>query len=127
MEAERGKKQDGSAQTDPSPSIGTRSGATNQVRLPAAAIFKYLANNPDIAGLLREYPQLTAEDLRGYFAEARSLVHGATTVTFTKGANRTAFSRTHGLPAPDPSIHKGNIFRALVALLKPGRMLDLGA
>ncbi len=35
--------------------------------------------------------------------------------------------RTHGLPEPDPSIHNGSIFRALAALLKAGKMLDLGA
>jgi SAM-dependent methyltransferase len=33
----------------------------------------------------------------------------------------------HGLPDPDPSIHKRNIIRALVRLFKPGEMLDLGA
>ena len=127
MEAKRGKKQDGSAQTDPIANIRPGSGAANRAGLPAEAVFSYLANNPDIAGLMREHPQLTADDLRAYFAEARSLVQGASTVTFKKGANRTVFTRTHGLPAPDPSVHKGNIFRALVALLKPGRMLDLGA
>ena len=76
---------------------------------------------------MREYPQLTAEALRASFAEARSLLQEATTVTFKKGATRTVFARTHGLPPPDPSIHKGNIFRALLALLSPGKMLDLGA
>jgi hypothetical protein len=33
----------------------------------------------------------------------------------------------HGLPDPDPSIHKSSIIRALVPLLKSGKMLDLGA
>jgi SAM-dependent methyltransferase len=107
----------------------TRSGNVRTIPagVPGEAIFGHLAKDPDTAGLMREYPQLTAADLRAYFAEARSLLQQATTITFKKGANRTVLARTHGLPAPDPSIHKGNIFRALVALLKPGRMLDLGA
>jgi SAM-dependent methyltransferase len=91
------------------------------------AVFAYLSKDPDIAGLMNEYPQLTEDDLRAFFTEAQSLLQGAPTITFKKGANRTVFTRTHGLPAPDPSIHKGNIFRALVGLLKPGKMLDLGA
>ncbi|HEX2282897.1 MAG TPA: class I SAM-dependent methyltransferase, partial [Thermomicrobiales bacterium] len=44
-----------------------------------------------------------------------------------KAASRTVFAQTHGLPEPDLSVHKGYIFRALVGLLKPGKMLDLGA
>ena len=127
VEAKRGKKRDMSTNADPSPKISSGNGTTEREGVPAEAIFGYLAKDPDLAGLMQEYPQLTADDLRAYFAEARSLMQGASTITFKKGANRTVFSRTHGLPAPDPSVHKGNIFRALVALLKPGRMLDLGA
>ena len=125
MEAKREKKQDVPAQTD----VNSRSGngATNRADLQAVAILAYLAKNPDIAGLKQEFPQLTENDLRAYFAEASSLVQEATTIKVRKGASRTALVRTHGLPAPDPSIHKGTIFRALVALLKPGKMLDLGA
>jgi SAM-dependent methyltransferase len=93
----------------------------------AESIFAYLAKTLDIAGLMQEFPQLTADDLRAYFAEAKSLLQETTTITFKKGASRTVIARTHGLTAPDPSIHKGNIFRSLVALLKPGKMLDLGA
>ncbi len=33
----------------------------------------------------------------------------------------------HALPEPDDSVNKLQIFRALVSLLKPGKMLDLGA
>jgi SAM-dependent methyltransferase len=123
----QGKKQDGSGQTEPAAHARSGSDAPNRVGAHGEAIFAYLAKNPDIAGLMQEFPQLTRDDLRGYFAEARSLVQGARTVTFKKGASRTVFARTHGLPAPDPSIHKGNIFRSLVGLLKPGKMLDLGA
>jgi SAM-dependent methyltransferase len=70
---------------------------------------------------------LTPDDLRACFAYAQAVVHDAPTVTFRKGATQTVITRTHGLPAPDPSIHKGTIFKALVGLLNPGRMLDLGA
>jgi SAM-dependent methyltransferase len=44
-----------------------------------------------------------------------------------KSANQTEIARTHGLPEPDGSLHKGNIFRALLTPLRPGRLLDLGA
>jgi SAM-dependent methyltransferase len=44
-----------------------------------------------------------------------------------KGITPDAFEKTHGLPPADGSLHKGNIFRALLAPLRPGRMLDLGA
>jgi SAM-dependent methyltransferase len=127
VELEREKKRRASARTEPNAKIRSGTGAKNPAEVHAEAIFAYLAKTPDVGGLLQEYPQLTADDLRAYFAEARSLVQEATTITFGKGANRTVFARTHGLPAPDPSIHKGNIFRALIALLKPGKMLDLGA
>jgi SAM-dependent methyltransferase len=127
MEVKRGKKRRAAALAEPAAKIGLESDAEHQAEVRAEAIFAYLAKNPDIAGLMQEFPQLTANDLRAYFAEARSLVQEATTIKFNKGANRTVFARTHGLPAPDPSIHKGNIFRALLALLKPGKMLDLGA
>ncbi len=127
MEVELDEKHHGAAQTEPTIRIPSGSSSSNQAEVDDEAIFAYLAKNPDIAGLTREYPQLTADNLRASFAVARSLLQEATTITFKKGANRTVFARTHGLPAPDPSIHKGNIFRTLVGLLKPGKMLDLGA
>ena len=91
------------------------------------AIFAYLAENPDLAALMREYPHLSESDLRAYFAEARSLVQDTTTVSLRKGASRTVFAQTHGLPEPDDSVHKGSIFRSLVGLWEPGKMLDLGS
>jgi len=93
----------------------------------AEDIFTYLAENPDLAALLHDYPQLTADDLRAYFAEARTLVQKERTIKFRKGATRTVFKRTHGLPESDPLVNKFNIFRTLVAMLKPGKMLDLGS
>jgi SAM-dependent methyltransferase len=127
MEGKRGKKQGASAQAEPSTKERSGRDGANRAGVHAEAIFNYLAQNPDVDGLMREYPQLTADDLRAYFAEARSLLQETATVSFRKGASRTVFARTHGLPQPDQSIHKGNIFRALVGLLKPGKMLDLGA
>jgi SAM-dependent methyltransferase len=127
MEVKQRGKQGAAAKTKPTAMIQSGGDATNRTEVRAEAIFAYLAENPDVAELMREYPQLTADDLRAYFAEARLLVQEATTITFKKGANRTVFARTHGLPEPDTSVNKGNIFRNLVALLKPGKMLDLGA
>jgi SAM-dependent methyltransferase len=127
MDVKLEEMEDRVAQTGPTEQILSGTRAPSQAGVDGEAIFAYLARNPDIGGLMREYPQLTAEALRASFAEARSLLQEATTVTFKEGATRTVFARTHGLPPPDPSIHKGNIFRALLALLKPGKMLDLGA
>jgi SAM-dependent methyltransferase len=126
-QAQKAKKQGASARTKRTQIEHSPTGAKNLVPVDAVAVFAYLSENPDLAGLLQKYPELTADDLRAYFADARALIQGATTKRVRKGANRTIITRTHGLPAPDPSIHKGNIFRALIALLKPGRMLDLGA
>jgi SAM-dependent methyltransferase len=127
VEVKPKKKRRAPAETQPIARIRSGTRATDSAEVQAEVIFAYLAKTPDIAALMQEYPQLTADDLRAYFAEARSLLQDATTITFGKGATRTVFARTHGLPAPDSSIHKGNIFRALIALLKPGKMLDLGA
>jgi SAM-dependent methyltransferase len=127
MEVKRGKKQAASAQTGPPGKSLSGSDGRNRAGVHAEEIFAYLTENPDIAGLMQKYPLLTSDDLRGYFAEARALVQEATTITFRKGANRKVFARTHGLPEPDPTIHKLNIFRNLVGMLKPGNLLDLGA
>src|SRR5215207_4615820 len=127
MDVKRGKKQNALAEIEPAVTSRSGNDAKNRSGVHAEAIFAYLATNPDVAELMNEFPQLTADDLRGYFAEARSLVQEATTITFRKGANRRVFARTHGLPEPDPSIHKLNIFRNLVGMLKPGNLLDLGA
>jgi len=127
MEVKRMEIQGVSVESEPTAESRSGKSAKNKAEVQAEAIFAYLSDNPDIGGLLQEFPQLTPDDLRAYFADAQSLVQGSRTETFRKGANRTIYTRTHGLPAPDPSVHKGNIFRTLVALLKPGRMLDLGA
>jgi SAM-dependent methyltransferase len=127
MEVKRGKMQTASAQTEPTGKNLSGTEGRNRAGVHAEEIFAYLAENPDVAGLMQKYPQLTADDLRGYFAEARVLVQESTTITFRKGATRKVFARTHGLPEPDPTIHKLNIFRNLVGLLKAGKLLDLGA
>lgn len=52
---------------------------------------------------------------------------GGRAVRRRKGVTSQEMVKTHGLPEPDGLLNKGNIFRALVGPLKPGRMLDLGA
>jgi hypothetical protein len=126
MDVKRGKKQNALAEIEPAGKARSGNDAKNQPGVHAEAIFACVAANPDVAGLMREYPELTPDDLRVYFAEARSLIQEATTITFRKGANRRVFARLDGLPEPDPSFHKLNIFRTLVGLPKPGKMLDLG-
>jgi hypothetical protein len=89
---------------------------TNQGTVSAETILAYLAHNPDLGGLLTEYPQVTSGHARACFAYAQAVVHEAPTVMFRKGATRTVIMRTHGLPAPDPSLHKGNIFKGDVLM-----------
>jgi SAM-dependent methyltransferase len=52
---------------------------------------------------------------------------GARIVHRRKSANQTEMVRTHGLPEPDGTYHKGRVFRSILERLKPGKMLDLGA
>lgn len=44
-----------------------------------------------------------------------------------RGVKQTEIVRTHGLPEADGCLNKGGIFRALLSLLRPGRLLDLPA
>jgi SAM-dependent methyltransferase len=99
----------------------------DKTRLPVEAVLSFLANRPDLDALISEFPQLTTDDLKACFARAHARVQGEKLVRRRKGATQTLVERTHGLPEPDGSMHKGNIFRALLARLKPGRLLDLGA
>src|SRR6185369_897525 len=94
---------------------------------PADEVFAFLAEHPDLDALFEAFPALTPDDLRACFAQAQALTREARTVRRRKGVTQTDVTRTHGLPKPDGSMHKGLIFRALLALLAPGRMLDLGA
>jgi SAM-dependent methyltransferase len=43
------------------------------------------------------------------------------------GHDGSELARTHALPDSDGAMHKGQIFRALLAPMRPGRLLDLGA
>ncbi len=99
----------------------------NNGQVSADKILAFLADNPDLGAVRAAFPNVTDDDLKTAFATAATLAGQAGTTRFKKGVTRTVVTRTHGLPDPDPSIHKGNIFRSLVGLLKPGKMLDLGA
>lgn len=90
-------------------------------------VLAFLATNPDLASLRAAFPSLTTDDVKQIFSQASDALQGVRTVHRRKGASKTEIARTHGLPEPDGSLHKGNIFRAILAPLKPGRMLDLGA
>ena len=118
MSEEQWEPEGASAPVDWSPAPPAQGDMPDQAKLTAGTSVASLADTADLDKLLDEYRPLPPDDLR---------VPGAPTVTFRKGATRTIITRTHGLPAHDPSIHKGNIFKALIALMKPGRMLDLGA
>lgn len=90
-------------------------------------ILGFLADEPDIQALLAAHPQLTLEGLKAQFITASGLAQGARPIRRRKSANQTEMAKTHGLPEPDGSLHKGNIFRSLLRPLKPGKMLDLGS
>lgn len=89
-------------------------------------ILGFLAQHPNLDDLLAQQPGLTVEGLQGCFARARTTMAGPKPERHRKGAHQSVVMRTHGLPAPDGVMHKGNIFRTLLAPFKPGRLLDLG-
>lgn len=91
------------------------------------AILDFLAEHPNLDDLLAQHPGLTVEGLQACFARAGTTMAGPKPERHRKGAHQTVVMRTHGLPAPDGVMHKGNIFRTLLAPLTPGRLLDLGA
>ncbi len=90
-------------------------------------ILGFLAEQPDIPSLLSRYPQLSLEDLKSRFAIAGKADPSPATVRRRKGAHQTEMVKTHGLPEPDGTMHKGAVFRSIVGPLTPGKMLDLGA
>jgi SAM-dependent methyltransferase len=97
-------------------------------RITPEAIFAFLSRTPNLEALRAAYPKLSDDDLRRVFADARAAAAPqAPTIRYRKGVSQTTFSRTHGLPEPDPTIHKGFVFKMLLGLFKPGRLLDLGA
>jgi hypothetical protein len=61
MDVKLEEKQDRVAQTEPMTQIPSGTSSPNQGEVDGEAIFAYLAKNPDIGGLMREYPQLTGE------------------------------------------------------------------
>lgn len=105
----------------------TATPAPAQEKARVEDVLAFLATNPDVESLLAAFPSLTTDDVKQIFSQASDALQGVRTVHRRKGASKTEIARTHGLPEPDGSLHKGNIFRALLAPLKPGRMLDLGA
>ncbi len=99
----------------------------NEARVPPESVLAFLAENPDLDALRGNFPQLDSESLRSIFANAAELASDAPLIRRQKCANQTEMLKTHGLPEPDGTLHKGNVFRSLVGPLKPGKMLDLGA
>lgn len=99
----------------------------NELQLQTAMILAFLAENPDLAALHAAHPELGPQDLQRAFASAGALFQDGPKIRRQKSANQLEMTRTHGLPEPDGELHKGNVFRALLGPLKPGRMLDLGA
>ena len=99
----------------------------DQASVSLDAMLAFLAERPDVAALLAEHPGLTVEAVQAALGQAAAMAAGIKTVQRRKGAHQTEFVRTHGLPEPDGSLHKGNVFRAILAPFKPGKLLDLGA
>ncbi len=61
------------------------------------------------------------------FSSGREAKQSARMIRRRKSLVQTEIARTHGLPKSDDSMSKGQIFRALLAPMRPGRLLDLGA
>ena len=89
--------------------------------MPADEVFAFLGRAPRSRCAVPGVSALTPDDLRACFAQAQALTREARTVRRRKGVTQTDVTRTLGLPKPDGSMHKGLIFRALLALLAPGR------
>jgi SAM-dependent methyltransferase len=95
--------------------------------LPVRSVLRVLLDQADPGALRASFPELTEDELRECFIAARTLTGEPKSVQRRKGARQTTVVRTHGLPAADGRMHKGNIFRAFLSPLRPGRLLDLGA
>ena len=97
-------------------------------RETAEQVLAFLCQDPDLDRLRAAMPDLTDDALRRVFAAALAGDLGAkAAVSYRKGVTATRFARTHGLPDPDPKMHKGMVFRSLLSVMRPGRLLDLGA
>lgn len=94
--------------------------------LTPEAMLGFLAETPDIQALLDAHPNLTLDAVQQTFAAASGTRDGRT-IRRRKSVNQTTMTKTHGLPEPDGTMHKGNVFRSLLRPLKPGKMLDLGS
>jgi SAM-dependent methyltransferase len=99
----------------------------NEARVTPESVLTFLAENPDLDALRGTFPQLDSKALRGIFAHAAELAADAPMIRRQKCANQLEMLNTHGLPKPDGTLHKGNVFRSLLGPLKPGKLLDLGA
>ena len=96
-----------------------RAGASGTLREPGLEALRCAAAENDDAVSLSLDVRSAASGLEGGSAE--QVIHRR------KGLAPATFVRTHGLPDPDGPLHKGSIFLMLLAPLRPGRMLDLGA
>jgi SAM-dependent methyltransferase len=125
MISNSGGAHDAKADSPDDRSPGARDAAT---RVTPETILAFLSRTPDLAALRAAYPDLNDDDLRRCFAEASVAASPKSPkIRFRKGVSQTTFTRTHGLPEPDTKIHKGFVFKMLLGLFKPGRLLDLGA
>lgn len=86
-----------------------------------------MAMYPDLAALASTALHRSPVDHRAYVADAATRARPVGTVRFRKSITQSVAARTSDLPPPDPSIHKGNSVRTLLALIEPGQLLDPGA
>ncbi len=70
--------------------------------------------------------QRTDADTLSDEAPAQSIETGRV-VGRAKGVNQQEIVKTHGLPEPDGTLKKAIIFESILAPLRPGKLLDLGA
>lgn len=87
-------------------------------------ILDFLAADPDIGAFLAANEQFTLDDIRAALAVSAS---AARREDVDRGREEAASEPPQGLPEPDGPMNKGSVFRSLLAPLKPGKLLDLGA
>jgi hypothetical protein len=108
--------------------MSTRASDTDQtLTVSSAAIIRALAENPDISAYLAANPLLELADVRAALLRASSILTAPTSLTDDTRPVTVDSAPSPGLPEPDGVMHKGSVFRSILAPMKPGRLLDLGA
>lgn len=111
----------------PSMIPGTPLTAIDHRGVSAGRIVAALAQNPDVRQFLTENPHLKLSDVKAALALGSSALLEAVAGGAKQSADAVVSVRGPGLPEPDGPMHQISVFRSIIAPLKPGTLLDLGA